>query len=230
MFIFPAVDVLDGKVVRLHRGSYDAVTVYHDDPVETAQLWIERGAAMVHVVDLEGAKAGVPSPALWRAMAEGGVRFQVGGGLRTASSVDRALAAGATRVVMGTAAVHDVALIGRLVSNHGSDAIAVSIDIRDGEAQGSGWLAAGRPWQEVVAELLHVGVTWMVTTAIARDGTMEGPDGELVAAVVAAAPDALVVAAGGISSNSDIEHLARLGASGAIVGRALYEGAVDFLA
>lgn len=230
MLIFPAVDVLDGNVVRLHRGDYDAVTVYNDDPVETARMWMEQGAVIVHVVDLGGAREGVPSPALWRAMADGGVRFQVGGGLRTASSVENALAAGAARVVLGTAAVHDVALIGRLVRNHGSDAIAVSIDIRDDEARGSGWLTTGRPWRETVAELLDIGVTWMVTTAINRDGTMEGPDVELVAAVVGAAPNAFVVAAGGVASNADLEHLERLGASGAIVGRALYEGAVDLRA
>ncbi len=230
MLIFPAVDVLDGNVVRLHKGDYDAVTVYNDDPVETARMWMEQGAVIVHVVDLGGAREGVPSPALWRAMADEGVRFQVGGGLRTASSVEDALAAGATRVVLGTAAVHDVALIGRLVRNHGSDAIAVSVDIRDDEARGSGWLKTGRPWRETVAELLDVGVTWMVTTAIARDGTMAGPDVGLVAAVVGEAPNAFVIAAGGVASNADLEHLERLGASGAIVGRALYEGAVDLRA
>ncbi len=230
MMIFPAVDVLGGKVVRLHTGDYDQVTVYHDDPIETSRRWMHQGAEVVHVVDLDGARDGTPSPALWRNLSEGGVRFQVGGGLRTALSVEQALAAGAVRVVLGTAAVHDVELVERLIEMHGSDAIAVSIDVRDDKAEGAGWLESGRAWRDVVADLTQAGVTWMVTTSIRRDGTMLGPDTRLVADVVAAAPAARIVAAGGIASPIDIEHLAGLGAAGAIVGRALYEGAISLTA
>lgn len=226
MMILPAVDVLDGKVVRLHQGDYGQVTVYDDDPVETARRWMRDGAEMVHVVDLAGARDGQPSPLLWSSLHEAGVVFQVGGGLRDGRSVEEALAAGAARVVVGTAAVHDQDLVGSLVERHGVDAVAASVDIRGTEAAGAGWLEAGLAWREVMQGLVACGVKWIVTTAILRDGTMEGPDHELVADVLAACPGSRVLAAGGIGSDDDIDRLEQLGVAGVIVGRALYEGAV----
>lgn len=225
--VFPAVDVLDGQVVRLHQGDYNKITSYSDDPIETAAKWSQAGAETIHLVDLDGARTGRPSPLLWAEVAGAGIDFQVGGGLRTHESVAAALEAGARRAVMGTAAVHDPNLVGELISSYGSDRIAVSIDIRGTQAQGAGWLDEGKSWMEVLRAMLGVGVSWIVTTAINRDGTMLGPDLALVEEVVAAAPGAKVVAAGGIGSDEDLTSLDSVGATGAIVGRALYEGAVS---
>ena len=224
--IFPAVDILDGQVVRLHQGDYEQVTVYEDDPIMVARRWIEQGSETVHVVDLEGARRGEPSPALWAELADAGIKFQVGGGLRTYESVEDALGAGAVRVVLGTAAVHDPDMVAELVNLHGPDRIAVSVDIRGEAAQGAGWLDEGKAWMDVLDAVVAGGVEWIVTTAIQRDGTMLGPDLALVAEVVKAAPNAKVVAAGGIGSDQDLDALASVGAAGAIVGRALYERAV----
>ena len=227
MELFPAVDVLGGQVVRLHQGDYDRVTVYSQDPVGMAVQWMNQGARMVHVVDLDGARDGRPSPELWAGLSAAGVRFQVGGGLRNAEAVEQAIAAGADRVILGTAALEQVDLLGQLVSLHGKARVAVSWDIRGDRAEGAGWTDGGRDWRAALGDLVAVGVEWIMTTSITRDGTMSGPDIDLVRQVMAAAPDCRVVAAGGIGSPAHIEALAAAGATGAVVGRALYEGTVS---
>ena len=125
--IIPAVDVLDGKVVRLMHGDYDRVTVYGEDPVAQALEWMRQGAELVHVVDLEGARSGAPDESLWRRLAEAGVAFQVGGGIRTAEIADRALDAGARRVVLGTAAVWDPDILGRILD---PARVVAAVDVR----------------------------------------------------------------------------------------------------
>lgn len=217
--IIPAVDVLAGKVVRLRHGDYDQVTVYAEEPVGCARDWIEQGAGLVHVVDLEGARTGRPDRRLWESMAAGGVAFQVGGGIRDAATARQALEAGAKRVVMGTAAVWDpseLAQVGAL------DTVVAAVDVRSGLAQGAGWLDAGRPLAEVLVGLSGVGIGRILVTGIGRDGTMEGPDAELLEEVASDGRFA-VIASGGVGSLADLAVVERIGCEAVIVGRALYE-------
>lgn len=217
--IIPAVDVLDGKVVRLLHGDYERVTVYAEDPVACARGWIEQGADLVHVVDLEGARTGRPDRRLWEAMAAGAVAFQVGGGIRDAATARQALEAGAERVVMGTAAVWDPSELARV---GGIDRVVAAVDVRAGLAQGAGWLDAGRPLAEVLGGLSEAGIGRVLVTGIGRDGTMQGPDAELLEEV---ASDGRfnVIASGGVGSLDDLAVVERIGCEAVIVGRALYE-------
>jgi phosphoribosylformimino-5-aminoimidazole carboxamide ribotide isomerase len=218
--IIPAVDVLDGRVVRLMHGDYDRVTVYADDPVARAAAWVEEGAPLVHVVDLAGARSGDPDSRLWELLTEAGVPFQVGGGIRTASVARAALQAGALRVVMGTAAVWDPGILAEVGA---ADRVVAAVDVRGGRATGAGWLDEGRALDDVLDGLAAAGVRRMLVTGISRDGTMEGPETELLRSVMADGRFA-VIASGGVGSLDDIAAVGRLGCEGVIVGRALYEG------
>ena len=224
MLVIPAVDVLDGQVVRLLRGDYAAVTRYGEDPVGAARTWLMEGATLIHVVDLGGARSGRPDPELWRRMGEAGVPFQVGGGVRSAGTAEAALAAGAGRVVLGTAAVQDPGLVSALVAAHGADRIAVSVDVRGGRTAVDGWHGDGPPLEDALAALAGAGPGWLVVTSILRDGTLRGPDLDMVRTVVAATPGMLVMAAGGVGSVEDLVALRDAGVHGAIIGRALYDG------
>lgn len=218
--IIPAVDVLDGRVVRLMHGDYRQVTVYDEDPVARAGGWITDGAALVHVVDLAGARSGDPDEGLWRSLAAAGIPFQVGGGIRTADTARRALEAGAVRVVMGTAAVWEPAVLAEVGS---PDRVVAAVDVKDGRATGAGWLDEGRGLADVLDGLAGVGVRRMLVTGISRDGTMRGPETGLLRRVVDDGRLA-VIASGGVGSVDDIAEVAGLGCEGVIVGRALYEG------
>lgn len=220
--VIPAVDVLAGGVVRLRQGDYDKVTEYAPDPVAAARRWVDEGASVVHVVDLEGARSGRPDPELWERLALGGIPFQVGGGIRDRATAGEALERGAARVILGTATVRDPGLVGDLVEEFGNERVAASVDVRDGLVAGAGWLERGKPLTQVLDELPTGG--WIFVTAIARDGTLAGPDVALVREVAAARPQNLIAAAGGISQLEHLTDLAAAGAAGAIVGRALYEG------
>ncbi len=220
--VIPAVDVLGGRVVRLLRGSYDEVTIYGDDPVARARAWIDAGAPLVHVVDLEGARSGDPDRSLWERLAGAGVPFQVGGGIRTAETARAALAAGAARVVMGTAAVWSPELLAAVGSPH---RVVAAVDVRNGRATGAGWLDEGREIAAVLDGLAGAGVGRLLVTGIGSDGTMEGPETVLMGGVVADGRFA-VIASGGVGSVDDVAALARMGCEGVIVGRALYEGRI----
>ncbi len=224
MQLIPAIDVLDGRVVRLTRGNFDAVTVYGESPVIQARSWMDQGADLVHVVDLAGARDGRPDPALWQTLGDAGIRFQVGGGLRTADLVAAAVAAGATRAVVGTAAVWEPKTLGAMLAAVGPDQIVAAIDVRDGKAQGAGWLDAGRDLSPVLSDLAAAGILRALVTGIARDGTMDGPDVELLERAAAAAPNIRLIASGGVGSLEDLQALRPLDVEGVIVGRALYEG------
>lgn len=223
----PAIDLLDGRVVRLSQGDYDRVTVYADDPVAAARDWAAQGATRIHLVDLDGAREGRPVQAglVARIVAATGVPCQVAGGLRDAAAVDAILAAGAERAILGSALIRDPALAGRLVARHGAARIVAAIDVRDGAALGDGWVpgAAGTPAIAHIARLAAAGIVTFAVTAIARDGLLEGPDLELLAGAAAAAPGAAIIASAGVSSADDIRTLAQAGYAGAILGRALYE-------
>lgn len=224
MQVIPAVDVLGGRVVRLTRGDYEAVHVYDEDPVGAARRWQEAGAPLVHVVDLEGARSGRPNPALWSALAAGGVRFQVGGGLRTAEAIQAALESGAERVVVGTTTVWNPELLAEIAEDVGPERLVAALDLRDGRARGRGWRDEGRPVMEVLEGIRTAGLTRVLVTAIHRDGTMEGPDLAVIGGVGTAAPELVVLASGGVGRLEDLEALAGLGVEGVVVGRALYEG------
>lgn len=218
--IIPAVDVLGGRVVRLLRGEYGEVTEYGDDPVARGAAWQAEGAELVHVVDLEGARTGRPDPALWTRLADAGVRFQVGGGIRDPETAATALRSGASRVVLGTAAVWNPAVLEQI----GDPArVVAAVDVRDGRATGSGWEEGGRDLAAVLDDLAARGVERLLVTGISRDGTMEGPELELLD-TARRAGRFRIIASGGVGDLEDLRTIRRLGCEAVVVGRALYEG------
>jgi phosphoribosylformimino-5-aminoimidazole carboxamide ribotide isomerase len=227
--LIPAIDLLGGRVVRLAQGSYDAVTDYGDDPVAVARGWATQGATRLHVVDLDGARAGEPvqSELIDRIVQASGVPCQVAGGFRTSEAVRLALDAGADRVVMGSALIRTAGLGQSLVAQHGSQRIVAAIDVRDDRALGDGWID-GRTDAAVVPlveRLVAEGVHLFAVTAIARDGLLQGPDLGLLRRVAAAARGpGHVIASGGVTSLEDIAALRLERYAAAILGRALYEG------
>jgi len=233
--ILPAIDLRGGRVVRLRRGHFEHETAYSDDPAEMARGFAIAGARWIHVVDLDGARAGNPvqreSIRSILAAAGEGTRVEVAGGLRTIDAVTDVLAAGASRAVLGTAALANAALVGALVSTHGADRIAVAIDVRDGRAVGHGWMAgtAGVDAAIAIEALAGVGVTTFEVTAIERDGMLEGPDLGLYDRLVQLDAGA-IIASGGITTLDDLRDLRAHGCAGAILGRALYEGRLDLAA
>ena len=227
MILYPAIDIRGGQAVRLLQGDYERETAYDADPVDAATRWAGEGAEFLHVVDLDGAKAGEPRnlEAVRRIAAAVECPIQVGGGLRDAASVEAVLEAGAARVVIGTAALRDPRFLARVLKAHG-ERVVVSVDARDGKVSLAGWTeASDHDVAAAVSELGERGVARFLCTAIEVDGTMEGPVlGELTR--IAAATEAQVIASGGVGELSHLEALAREAApnvEGAIVGRALYE-------
>lgn len=222
--VIPAVDVLGGRVVRLRRGDYAAVTEYGDDPLEAATAWIEQGASRVHVVDLEGARTGAFNLALWERLGAAGLPFQAGGGIRTAEAAARLLAAGADRVVMGTAAVWNPESLAGL-----GESVVAAVDVRGGKATGSGWLDEGRAIADVLDGLADVGVARLLVTGIARDGMLTGPDVALTSSVMDDGRFG-VLASGGVAELTDLDPLVEMGCEGVVVGRALYSGRLELAA
>jgi phosphoribosylformimino-5-aminoimidazole carboxamide ribotide isomerase len=227
VYLLPAIDLLGGKVVRLARGDYDAVTVYNDDPVEQAQRFRDEGAEWLHVVDLDGARTGTPSNSSFieAIIAATGLKVEVGGGVRTLESIKRLAAAGASRVVIGTQLARDPAFAREAVERFG-DLICAGVDARSGEVAIEGWReGSGLPAIELVAELKDWGICHLVYTDIARDGMQTGIDAAVYDQLARAAGFP-VTASGGISTLDDLRALAALGddlIEGAIAGRALYE-------
>lgn len=231
--ILPAIDLRDGRVVRLEQGDFGREKTFSDDPVAVARAFAEAGARWLHVVDLDGARTGKPAHgALIRALVGAvgeGVAVEVAGGLRTAASVAAVLADGAARAVVGTAALADFDFAGRLVATHGPERIAVALDVRDGLALGEGWRggATGVRAEDVLAALADRGVIIFEATAIDRDGLLGGADLDLLGRLVGLGRGGQVIASGGIASLDDIRDVRTLGCAGAILGRALYEGRLD---
>lgn len=230
--MMPAIDLRGGRVVRLAEGDFARETAYPGDPVETAREFAAAGATWIHVVDLDGAREGSPvHGALMAQMARAvgeSLRLEFAGGLRTSAAVAAALAAGAARVAIGTAALVDPAFAARLVGAHGSARIAVAIDVRDGLALGEGWRpgAAGMPPEDALRTLADVGIVTFEATSIARDGLLNGPDLDLLERLVEL-DRGEVIASGGIRSEEDLAAVRSIGCRGAIVGRALYEGSLE---
>ena len=225
MILFPAIDILDGKAVRLTRGSFDEQTVYDADPLEAALRWVKGGARALHVVDLDGARSGTPVNLehVQRIAAQAGVPVQVGGGLRTTGAIEDALEAGADRIVLGTAAYRDIDLLDEAVARLGNR-LVVSIDARDGRLAGDGWSEqTDIPIESVIERLSARGVRRFVYSSIERDGTLAGPDVDGIGRVAQAVRGTFVYS-GGVSSLEDLRALAALrqvNLTGAIVGKAL---------
>jgi phosphoribosylformimino-5-aminoimidazole carboxamide ribotide isomerase len=228
MILLPAIDILDGKAVRLARGDFDAPTIYDQDPLEAARRWVADGARALHIVDLDGARAGAPANLehVRRIARAVDVPIQLGGGLRSAAAVDEALNAGATRAVLGTAAYTDVDVLDEALANHG-DRIVVSVDARNGRLATDGWTEQTEvPAEAVIERLGHRGVRKFVYSSIERDGMLAGPDLEAAKRVADAVKGSFIYS-GGISSLDDLRALASLrqvNLAGVIVGKALYEG------
>jgi phosphoribosylformimino-5-aminoimidazole carboxamide ribotide isomerase len=230
--VLPAIDLRGGRVVRLRQGDFERETAYSDDPVEVAMRFADAGARWLHVVDLDGARTGVPAhgaviEAIVSAVGDR-VNVEVAGGLRDPDAVASVLALGAARAVVGTAALRDPAFAGRLVTSHGPRRIAVSIDVRAGRAVGHGWVsdAAGVNTAEAIGRLAEAGVATFEVTAIDRDGLLEGPDLDLYQSVVSPGIGS-IIASGGIATIEDLRSVRDLGCTGAIVGRAIYEGQLE---
>jgi phosphoribosylformimino-5-aminoimidazole carboxamide ribotide isomerase len=234
MILLPAIDILEGKAVRLTRGEFDQRTVYDADPMDSARRWVDAGARALHVVDLDGARNGTPANLEHvRRIARGvEIPVQVGGGLRTADSVSAVLDAGVTRVVLGTAALHDVDFLDEMLAAH-REHVVVSVDARQGLLAAAGWTEQTQiPIEAVIDSLRLRGVRRFVYSSIERDGMLNGPDlneVERVAAVV----QGTFVYSGGISTLDDLRALAGLrqvNLTGVIVGKALYEQRLDVAA
>ena len=230
--LFPAIDLRAGRVVRLRQGDFEQETAYGADPVSVARSHVEAGARWLHIVDLDGARTGVPTQTdqIAQIVAAVGERAwcQVAGGLRSAASVRTALSSGAARVVVGTAALRDPRFVRDLVREHGSKRIVVALDVRDGLALGEGWRtnAGGTPVEDALGSLADAGVATFAATAIDRDGLLGGPDLEFLGRLVDLRRGA-ILASGGVATIADILAVRALGCVGAIVGRALYEGRLD---
>jgi phosphoribosyl isomerase A len=223
MIPIPAVDVRGGRAVRLTRGSPEATRVYADDPAEVAARFGDQGAALVHLVDLDAALgSGDNRAVIRRAIGAAGVPVQVGGGLRTRAAVREVLEAGAARAVLGTEAVADPGFLRRCLEEHG-DRIVVAVDTDGARVRVRGWTEDAGPYEEVLARLAEEGAPRFLVTAVARDGTLEGPDVELYRRTVALT-DRPVLASGGVARLDDLRALASTGVEGVVVGKALYEG------
>jgi phosphoribosylformimino-5-aminoimidazole carboxamide ribotide isomerase len=226
--VIPAIDLRGGHCVRLFQGDYDRETRYSDDPAATALHWQELGAPRLHVVDLDGARAGRPLQASLVAaiVAAVSIPVEVSGGLRTIADIDAAFAYGADRVQLGSAAVHNAAVVRDAIAAHPGD-ICISVDSRDGFVATDGWLGhTDVPALEFARAMVELGARRIMATDIGRDSTLTGPNFELLATMVAVLP-VPVVASGGVATVEHLARLAELGCEGAIVGKALYEGAFD---
>lgn len=230
--LLPALDLRGGRVIRLRHGDFGHATTYDVDPLDVVDAFAAADSSWIHVVDLDGARAGEPRQLdLVREIvrrAAGRLRVELGGGLRTVAAVDRALEAGVDRVVLGTAALRDPAFAREVVERRGPATVAASIDVRGGRALGEAWRedTTGPYAADAIVRLADAGVTTFEVTAIDRDGVLGGPDLELLGRLVALGRGR-IVASGGIASIDDVVAVRDLGCVGAIVGRALYEGRLD---
>ena len=228
MKIYPAIDLYEGKAVRLYKGDYAQMTVYNENPVAVAKDFLQSGASCIHLVDLEGAKSGT-TPNLETVCAikkETGLFCEIGGGIRSMEVVSRYLDAGLDRVILGTAAVTDPAFLQAAVAKYG-EKIAVGIDIKDGFVAIKGWTEKSeKDALEFAAEMQSLGVKTLICTDISKDGAMEGANHQLYKAL-SERFGMRIIASGGVSSMEDVKRLAAMDLHGAIIGKAYYTGAID---
>lgn len=227
MNIFPAIDLYEGQAVRLFKGDYAQMTVYSDDPPALARQFCDGGAQFLHVVDLEGARdAGTPNLGMVRKIVEyGGLRTQVGGGIRSADTVKKYLDIGVMRVILGTAALEDPDFLAEMLEKYG-ERIAVGVDVRNGMVAVRGWLeTSSTECFDFIGRLAGMGVRTVICTDISRDGAMRGANLELYRRL-SESFGLDIVASGGVSSLDDIRAMHGMGLYGAILGKALYTGGI----
>ena len=229
MIIFPATDIIGGKAVRLTHGDYNKMTVYADDPLEVALEFKKCGAKYLHAVDLEGARdGGTPNFDTVRRLIEGsGLLVEIGGGIRNMETVDKYMGAGAFRVILGTAALLDRDFLRAAVKKYG-DAVTVGVDLKDGYVAIRGWTETSAvKGTDFIAELERDGVRTVICTDISKDGALSGTNEALYSELCSAFPSLQIVASGGISDIDTVKRLASIDVYGAILGKALYTGALS---
>lgn len=229
MIIFPAIDILKGKCVRLIQGDYNQEKVYGDSPVAMAKKWEEKGAEYIHIVDLDGAKSGDSiNKSVIKEIAENvNIPVQVGGGIRSLDIISFYLNSGVSRVIIGTAAIQDPEFLKEAVHQY-SDKIAVSLDARNGFVATDGWTDTSEVKAiDLVKQLEQIGVKTIVYTDIAKDGMLQGPNLEEQRAINDAT-SMNVIASGGVTTKEDVNNLQTLDLYGTIIGKALYDGKLDF--
>jgi phosphoribosylformimino-5-aminoimidazole carboxamide ribotide isomerase len=234
MIIYPAIDLIAGEVVRLHKGDFAQKTIYGSDPLAVARSYAEAGASWLHLVDLDGAKdpAHRQTALIGRIITESGLKVQTGGGIRSRADVESLVSAGASRVVIGSLAVREPELVAAMIRDFGPDTICLAADV---VRPNDDFLIAISGWQEASELTLTaflsgfevVGLRHVLCTDIDRDGTMQGPNADLYHTVKASFPNIHLQASGGVKG---IEDLADLQTDGVIIGRAIYEGAIDLRA
>ena len=227
--MIPAIDLIEGRCVRLYQGDYARATVYEDDPVETARRWERMGARRVHVVDLDGARAGEPRnlDVIRRIARAVGVPVQMGGGIRNLAAVREALSAGVDRVMLGTVAARNPRVVKDACAEMGEDAVVVAVDSRDGRVAVSGWTDdSDVRATDLIRRMLDAGARTFLCTDISRDGALMGPNCELMRELAGVAGGG-VIAAGGVAAVEHLAALAETGVGGAVIGKALYTGDID---
>ena len=228
MLIFPAIDLKDGKVVRLHKGSFDTVHQVADDPVATARTFYEAGARHLHMVDLDGAKDGVrKNSGIVRAVADVGLNIELGGGIRSMEDIRAVFDLGVWRVVIGSAAVTDPDFVRAAIAAYGPERVAVGIDAKNGTVRNAGWVEDSQlDYLDFARSMESFGVRHIIFTDIDTDGMLAGPScGRLLE--LKEAVGCRITASGGVSSNADLRALRNMELYAAIVGKAWYAGAVD---
>ena len=228
MYIYPAIDLYDGKAVRLYKGDYAQMTVYSENPAEVAKDFAAAGASHIHLVDLEGAKKGSPAnlETISKIIEAANLFVEVGGGIRSLETVEQYLAIGVDRVILGTAAVTDPEFLEAALARYG-EKIAVGVDLKDGYVAIKGWTeTSGLTAEAFFAKMEALGVKTVICTDISRDGAMKGTNRELYRELSGKFAIDLI-ASGGVSTLEDVQALADMNLHGAIIGKAYYIGAID---
>lgn len=229
MIILPAIDIKDNKCVRLTQGDFNKVKTYSSDPLDIALSWQSQKAQYLHLVDLDGAKTAsfTNDKSIKRILKEIKIPVQIGGGIRSIERVSELLELGASRVILGTAAIENLELVGKLLSLYGSEKILVSVDAKDGKVATEGWLSVSQKDSLLFCkELEGIGIKTLVYTDIAKDGMLEGPSFEIYENLIKETKLNIIVS-GGVSSLDDIKRLYKLDPYGVIIGKALYDGLLD---
>ncbi len=228
MNIFPAIDLIDGKAVRLLKGDYNQKTVYNENPLEVVEDFKKSGALFLHLVDLDGAKSGLTDnfETVKKIVSEGGLFTEIGGGIRDMQTVDKYLSVGVNRVIIGTAAVTNPQFLSEAVAKYG-EKIAVGVDIKDGFVAIKGWLEKSEfTLFDFCEKMQKTGVKYLICTDISKDGAMKGTNTQMYKAL-SERFNMNITASGGVSSMDDIVNLRKLNLYGAIIGKAYYTGAID---
>lgn len=226
--LFPAIDLIGGKVVRLREGAFDRKTEYAEDPLLLAKKYAAQGFRNLHLVDLDGARSGKPQHLdVLEAVTNTSLRVDFGGGLRSEEAVEQAFFAGVWKMNVGSVAIKKPALLRHWMMTFGEERFIAAVDVKNGKPATDGWQEeADTPWQETVASLADMGIVYLSVTAILHDGNMQGADLALYRQIRDSFPTLRLIASGGVSSIDEIEELEKMGVWGVILGKALLEGQI----